>query len=194
MKIIQALIKAYTYYLCLSPSLLGENCEKWCYFALAFENNQNFSINDFNIHHPKSLFNFNICHFIFFLFILSFSITSLGIFFFFICQQHGIRLYDPVRECTESGHRYLSTGIKTQSSRLSVSKQFNIVSFHDLTIIQEHNYLSLLDFVRHLIAWFCSFCHLKPVLSAYSWELSQQLAYFREKKNLYSNISFCHHR
>lgn len=117
-----------------------------------------------------------------------------GFFFFLICQQHGIRLYDPVRECTESGHRYLSTGIKTQSSRLSVSKQFNIVSFHDLTIIQEHNYLSLLDFVRHLIAWFCSFCHLKPVLSAYSWELSQQLAYFREKKNLYSNISFCHHR
>lgn len=29
---------------------------------------------------------------------------------------------------------------------------------------------------------FCSLCHLKPVLSAYSWELSQQLALILENK------------
>lgn len=42
-----------------------------------------FSINDFNIYHWKSLFNFNIYHSISFLFVLSFSVTSLGTFFFF---------------------------------------------------------------------------------------------------------------
>lgn len=29
---------------------------------------------------------------------------------------------------------------------------------------------------------FCSLCHLSPVLSAYSWELSQQLALISENK------------
>ena len=29
---------------------------------------------------------------------------------------------------------------------------------------------------------FCSLCHLKPVLSAYSWKLSQHLAFVLENK------------
>lgn len=107
-----------------------------------------------------------------------------GFFFFDLSTIWDKTLYDPVREFTGSGFRYTSTRIKTRSSRLSLSNQFHIVSFPDLMIIQEQNYRSLLDFVRHLICWFCFFCHLKPVLSIYSWELSQQLALVLGQKRI----------
>ena len=69
---------------------------------------RNFSKNDFNIHHLKSLFNFNIYHFIFFLFTLSLSITSLEIFLcvFFDSSTTWDKTffyYDPVREFIGSG-------------------------------------------------------------------------------------------
>lgn len=81
-----------------------------------------------------------------------------------------------------SGHRYIFTRIKTQFSRLTLSNPFNSVPFHDLMIIQEQNYLPLLKFVRHLTCWFCSFCHLKPVICLFVGAVSAVSSHFREKE------------